>query len=681
MKRFFTKQNGSNIISISLLAILLCLLFGERITDEVYKHAKMAKIYINVNMEEENDVNKVKILDNHYKHDKSSNNIFNQKWMLNFESLKANIISNDGFSTFNSTDNESDKYFQTESKDSMIVFELPILPNTSLSFAANENANSQIRVYKEESENLIREFHTSEIISSQYGYYRYYLFDSLQDTLYLIIYYIIYYVLLFIVFYISLLLFHYILFYYSPKIPKIISVNGKVMFLVLTISLYLYLSLNYAFNYASYQIGDGADAYFYMHPIFHDANGNVSLETFVQNSYSFRGYIPSLISAIFNSIAYRVGNIDVMYIHFAFISIVCAFTVSIAMPMIYEFFTYKKTKNIMIIVSFIIFVRYWQGLLFYVLSDVPAAMFAICALAYMLYGVRKGKNIYYILSGLFIGASVGYRSSYSIITYALTIFIIGYHIIKRRKLKTILATAILIWCGIVIILLPQAKINALRGENGLFPYNSGWEYDTNIQKEQSLTEMSFQMGLHSYYFLTEPMQDKQTLAIDQTLFTDKVYTINDTIYILLNRPIDFFTGYLKKIFFAMSFDASGLYIQPATSSTMHQFCIMFNYLMIGTLIYTFFKKDKKLIPKGVGWLYLVSFALTTLLQGLLHLEYRYFVVMYLMIYMYNGFFVLGAIIENREKARGYFNYQYVIAMFFFIIVGYMARITLSYNFL
>lgn len=684
--------NKTKLFGVGIVALMLCLFLSQDISDFVYRNfVQYHNITINVTDILDNGINSPRLVDNYYEAvdvDGVPNIVNDKKYgFYNFERLKRSIVESNDIKIIEPDLSEYGYgYIEFSAINSYVVLKLPVYQNTCLTLTCDNNLyalniKDNDGIYERPVGALEKDYYDA-------GWLKIYPFSESGST-YILIYTIIVYILAYCVIYSILLcadkLFEYIL---CKSSFLSCNINNIYMFIIIFLLYTVFTSVTYYLNWEKLQVGEMADAYYYMHPQVWDENDRFSIAVTARYLYSFRGYFPIVVSLVANSLAYRL-SIDVMYLYFIYYGIIVAFTISIAVPKLYEGLTNKKTTNIMCIAMFLLFALSWFNFFYYALTDIPAAMAAICAISYMISFLeyRKKKDIFF--AGFLIGFAISYRCAYTYVFYMMLVWIIVDVIVRKVKknggkvftLKEIGTAFIILFCGIMIICWPQFVLNLERDHFGMFPYNAPLGYDMNSREDLEAVWADFTSGLHSYTFMGAQNGDRQLGNIDQYYYMDKYYSFRDLLYIVLNNPIEFLMGYFKRLFWAVSVGIEGVYGTISVPSWMYDVLDMIHYVWIGNVFYLLF--SKKMIEYCNCKMQFLSAALavsTIFIQNLTHIEKRYFLVFQLFIYFLNAFVLLDYVKEMKSNQRST-SIKHIIITFLFIFGCYTAKQTISLNFL
>lgn len=676
-------------VFLSVISVFSCFFFSDIISDMVYEKAKYTDLSVEIyNDKSVKPEGSIKIIDNYYLKNNSIDVIDEKKYFYGFEQLKESVVENKDYNIIpKSRSKYNYAYFESTDFNSKLAFKLRVYPTTCITFKTDA---TNMGIVVRSLNNKVERWITSEELSKEeIKCIKYYPFE-VADYAYIFVYFIACYIILFFAF----LIIYSILWYWAGNIGCKngfwMKSNYRKMFCLLFSFHYFLLVIIFCFYDSLFKVGNGSDAYYYMYPDVYASNGTLSIEQYLATRYNFRGYLPHLVSFIFNIISDLTG-INAMYFQFLITAGISSFTTAFAMPAIYECFTRKKVKNFCIAVTWLMFVSFWFIYNFFVLSDIPAAMAAICAMAFGMQAVLQKRPRRMFLSGIFMGIACCYRINYQYANYALVMVLIIFYVMKIIRLKKrmdihqivkrnkIYKVIIAYFLGLLLISMPQFVTNIMQGHYGMFPYATNYNYDIQSGKFRSAS-----IALHSYQFNKASNLDKQTASIDQYFYSDKRYTGGDGLFIVMARPLEFLNNYTKKIFWAMSASWETIYIDKENFSPyiylVNNLFSIINYTLFGTFIFCLTKRNKKVFPPGLGICYGVSILCTTVLQATQHIERRYFLFNYLLIYCFAGVFVLNYILNDKEEAKKYFNWKYALFLIVFVLLMYEMRVTFSDNF-
>lgn len=662
-------------ICIGILAVLFTSVFSDIISSKVYNKVHYENITVVADGWDGLESNKSKIVDPYYSKDTEYEKLEYSSY--NMEELEQAVVENKGFSV---VEEGNARALIPEYEGAYIVFRFPVYPTSCLKFKIDPEVGGY-QVYK--GNEWVRSFGEYERGIESVNYFMF----SLKEVFYIYIWYAFFYIVVWgLLFIMGIICCEIVSMLRKQKAKRKTKIFNTM---VIGVFHFLYTCFTYNQNVERFAVGEGADAFYYMFPRYLDETGKLSFGVYLSNTYTFRGFIPHILAIMNNTIAAFL-KLDVMYVHFFVFSILIAISFGFIIPMMAECIFESKDIKASPIIMYLLFSLFWRSHFFYYLTDIPAALMAIDSIAYMVYGLKnvEKSNKSFVIAGVFMGGAIGYRSAYSYVAYvALLVFIVIVfkytHVDKKRKLKKVAGLLLLWTVGVIIVCWPQGIINIKRGHIGLFPYDGGFAYSIEDGETASLMETSFSGGIHSYQFMHQEGADKQELSIDGPLYAGKdYYLIKDILFLILARPKEFFSGYAKKLFWALSAGYESTYM-PAPflvrySAEMVDFLSILNYLLLWNVLYHIFANEYK---DKVGDKYLNIILIGALLsnvlpQGLLHIERRYFLFFYMLIYFYNSYIILKV-----KDYRKMLNVRYILCASIFSICCYSAKVTLQLNFL
>lgn len=381
----------------------------------------------------------------------------------------------------------------------------------------------------------------------------------------------------------------------------------------------------------------------------------------LKRSYTFRGYITFTIPAIAQMVGYYLKiNSHWLFtmINNFFIAILLAYII----PEIYNQISGKKSKNYHIIVLFLIFSFFWKAVYYSILFDI----FGVTFLLWMILKILKLKNKKDIfLAGIFGGIAALCRGNYVWAIIILFLVKTLYELIKNKKIS--LPDIFFFWLGVIFICLPQIKINYDLGYIGLFPFDKMGSYGP--VPDERLTVFLINESMRDL-FLTYPMLvgDKTSQQILINFSQGTRLTMNQILSAFIYSPIETIIVIVKKIFLALDTRTNETYPKELWNLT---FFSLINYFIISTSL--FFLKDK-IFTKKEKILGILLFVSVILPQTIMTVEWRYYIVLYLIVYYIFTFKFVSLIEENEKfkelKNEGYFKFISFAIVVFFVISSY-----------
>lgn len=622
--------------------------------------------------------------------------ITDRTYIWDFYKLAEHVVTNDGFRVVFPEDSDTHYgYFEAEKEGALLVIEVPIVNSACISVEKNDTKQN-LHIFN--FENTVDHYILNTVFQKEEGKLtqKLYFFSEINCK-----YLIKYFALCYLVLFVGSLMVSYLIYVFIMKFmwkwKFLTEYNPRIIFLCLFGIQMLYICIFYFINPDDYAVSGMADAYYYMspetQPSFLDDNGIFSWDLFFQNAYSHRGYFPIFLSMLFNKIGGILGW-DPMIFQFLFTTIISVSGCCIALPMIYEFFTGKKPKNISLIMGWLIFSTFWESHFFYVLSDIPSAMFGLLALAFSLKMLKLFKWQEFFLAGIFWGLASAYRAAYSYLIKLILAVVLVLGVIKaikenKKKIKELLKGIgkTVVYCGamvlgIIIIMLPQLYINIQKNHISLFPYQSVGSYSVVDDSYHT-----FRLGsILNYKFMKRAYLDEQMNAIWRPYFTDEKsvqMTPYDAAYVVSGSPIEFSVAMVKKLFYALSYDGERVYNKDTAPFLIRSTKYFLNYTIAGFFLLCMFKKKNiKLHPKYFYLTFGVVASLMLIIQvAMFHVEERYYMLVYMLLYFYFAYFGIDVLWEKSRQKITASDMKFVIALLLFVVVSYSCVDTINANFI
>lgn len=434
----------------------------------------------------------------------------------------------------------------------------------------------------------------------------------------------------------------------------------KMLFIIYTL-ISLYVSYRFLFNTLPETLYINGD--FFGDQGYYWGLGNYlfkgKYDEILKGSYTFRGYITFAIPAI----AQMLGSYLKINSHWLFTMInnfFIAVLLAYIIPEIHNQISEKKAKNYHILILFFIFSFFWKGVYYSVLFDIFGATFLLWMVLKIL-KLKTKKDVF--LAGIFAGIAALCRGNYVWTVVILFLVKILYELVKNKKISLI--NIFLFWAGIIFVCLPQIKINYDLGYIGLFPFDKIGSYVPNEKLVSYLINESMRN-----LFLTYPMHlgDKTSQQILINFSQETRLNMNQILSAFIYSPIETIIVVIKKLFLALDTRTNEAYPKELWDLT---FFSLINYFIIATSL--FFLKNKVFTRKEkiLGILLFVSAILP---QTIMTVEWRYYIVLYFIVY-YIFIFKFISLIEQKEKFRelknkGYFKFIPFMIVIFFVISSY-----------
>lgn len=379
----------------------------------------------------------------------------------------------------------------------------------------------------------------------------------------------------------------------------------------------------------------------------------------LKESYTFRGYITFIVPAITQMLGHYL-NINSHWIFTMINNFFIAILLAYIVPEIYNEISEKKAKNYHILTLFLIFSFFWKGVYYSVLFDIFGVTFLLWMVLKIL-KLKTKKDVF--LAGIFGGIAALCRGNYVWTIVILFLVKILYDLIKTKKISLI---SIFLFClGVILICLPQVKINYDLGHIGLFPFDRVGSYVPNEKLVVYLINESMRN-----FFLTYPMGlgDRTSQQILINFSQGARLNMNQILSAFIYSPIETIIVIVKKIILALDTRTNESYPRELWNLT---FFSLVNYFIIATSL--FFLKDK-VFTKKEKVLGILLFISAILPQTIMTVEWRYYIVLYLMVY-YIFVFKFVSLVEQKEKfselkKEGYFKFVPFMIVMFFVISSY-----------
>lgn len=383
--------------------------------------------------------------------------------------------------------------------------------------------------------------------------------------------------------------------------------------------------------------------------------------------FTFRGYfsyLPMTLSQIINDLFKIKFN---KYWSFYMInSFLIVLFLSYIIPEIYNRLTKKNVKNYQIIIIFFLFSFFWRGVYYSVLSDMFGVVTFFGSILMFLNYIDENKNISAFLSGVLITIASLSRTNYKFGIYIIiVIFVLKYgfkFLTNFIKLKN--KFFVYFFLGVILISIPQAIINSKRGHIGLFPYDNDknlLQTHINISLENTLV----------YIYPYKPSPDNTAKKLKNN-FTKEWVNVNQGFSLFISNPLDTIILIAKKTFYSIDLKTPEMYPSNYKSHTRVYFFSFFNYWIFLTGIYLLKKRRyrEKYFSKKELLLGSILIVVFTLPQLLLAIEWRFFIIFYLIAY-YIFSFKFTEIIQNEKFDKfKYLNFIILGEILFFVLSSF-----------
>ena len=435
--------------------------------------------------------------------------------------------------------------------------------------------------------------------------------------------------------------------------------------------LYLIAAINYKVigipNYL--QIGD--EYVYWNSSLLH--NGEINLK-YLTNAFSFRGYW----CYIFPTIAKGAGSllhVDSVLVYLIFPSFFISMLSVYILPGLKKILCDKSAKILETICFLAVFLYSWTYCLTSVLMDLFGLVTLFACILFLLSYYKKERFIYAGVSGIMGAISCSFRLANIYVIYGSVVVLIAYKFIKKfRKWNGKLGFDKHFGTGMIIgvvsfllIMAPQFIINSERGHLGFLPYDGDVALDG-----RSLIATSADVALTTGS-VANPMyvSDDQMLTMKPRLYdTNTPLTMTQLFDVFAESPLESLMFITKKILigFDRKTNVQYPYMTPDWRKSSGMIYSFVNYfiLLSGLYILIFTKKVNKNEKKVAALLFLTN----VLPQTFTHMEWRYIIAAYTMIYYIFAFHYIGDVVLETKEYKALVekdNYlPFMIIMVFFM---------------
>lgn len=416
---------------------------------------------------------------------------------------------------------------------------------------------------------------------------------------------------------------------------------------------------------------------------------NKDIISIAKEMVGFRGYLCNLFPYISQILA-KITGIDAEFYYFIYLSFVSAMLLGYIMPRLYAAFIGNNPKYYQIAIIFIVFSFFWRGLYYTVLMDLVSTT---CIFAFILNVVLFIKNhriINSLMAGIMISAAIMYRLNYFIVfrlfCLGFVIYII-YLLIKYHKnldnikdlLKRYILGIITFTIAVILVSIPQALVNYQKGHMGIFPYDESGIW---VEDDVSLAEFSANLALDNISGYPYPVSDAQISFIKTMSYPEGTgyFSLTQILYAYINRPLDAVHTIIKKGF--TGFDLKTHFSYPSYGfnfSSYYYLFSMLNYLVLGSVIFLLINKKlyKLLFNRNELIVFSLAFATMILPQTFVHIEWRYFLPGYIILYYIVGF-KLGSVLHDKQIRQMIWDSNYFLFLGCFTIFAHMISLSIYF---
>ena len=400
------------------------------------------------------------------------------------------------------------------------------------------------------------------------------------------------------------------------------------------------------------------------------SDGN--FQKIVKEIFSFRGYMSFVLPGIAQLIA-KVLKINAFWLFFMLNNIWTALLLGYIIPELYYTLNNKKVKNYQIFFLFLIFSIFWKGMYYAVLVDLLAVTFLLYSLLLFFKYIRNLKKITAFFSGVCLAISNLSRGNYILGLYFVVIlFIINNicKIVKKDKYKIKNTFFYLFFIGVFITSIPQIGLNYANGHIGLFSYDKkgSWSKKDETLKDEIMDGTLTNAFSGWPYALSDVTAQKIKRHFVNDMENKVSFKQGFSAFIL--NPIDTIVMTTKKLFLALNIKTSEAYPDYTYTSNSDFYVFTFlNFFLISTGFFFIFneKLKKEFFSKKeliTGSCLVILFIVP---QLLFHVEWRYFILLYLIIYYIVSFKFLNYLDSKKFKKLEYFKIIFIIILVLFIV--------------
>ncbi|MEG0803859.1 MAG: hypothetical protein RSF90_02770, partial [Pygmaiobacter sp.] len=255
--------------------------------------------------------------------------------------------------------------------------------------------------------------------------------------------------------------------------------------------------------------------------------------------------------------------------------------------------------------------------------------------------------------------------------------------LKKRMWQT-LGGIILPLLLLVVVLLPQGYINLQKGHMGLMPYANTGSYNA----EKNDLGNGKWGSLCGYQFGRSAYQDRQMNSVIDPFATDDLLIAqSDVPFIVLASPLPLIMAMLKRVFYALSAYQEPIYyyLINGRSGAMDTVQYLLNYFLLGNVVYYGFLRKTRQFSLALKLSLGFAFVFQVVSQvGLFHIERRFFLLFFMLIYLVNAFCIPRCYAEDLgwhdEEERTRRQCKYLAFIFCFMVCCYTAICTINLNF-
>ncbi len=454
----------------------------------------------------------------------------------------------------------------------------------------------------------------------------------------------------------------------------------KYKFFILFYFIILAYDLIHFMSWKNICIGD-AQYYWLAGNAFLNKNGEFSLLNYFNNwpylgweFKTFRGYLVPLVT-LFIRQAGTTLNIDYYIIYFLISAFIYSFAFDILFPKFYTLISGKKSFPLNKLFLFLIFFIIWRGYFYFLLLDLYFLIASIGVLYYLILFIKKNGKISrydYFFWGLILTINTQLRPN-AVFLFYVTLFLIPFIFFRNRIFPIKNLSAFLF--GIFLIGTPQiiifhdgglGFILTPKGETVFLLRSIATNWISLTAYPFTLFDQNGIEVLNKYF-------ESQNIVIGKQSFNSNCFpSISELLSLWVCYPIETIKNFILKLFCGMDIRFSNPY--PVWNGNIEKVEILFSMALtycsnfLGIFSAYYLHKHSKLNFYEIFFLGIVIIQI--LLQSLLHIGWRYFILGYFLTYFLLSYYFVDILINYLTKKD-------ILHMSFFFIIFIIACLYLG----
>ena len=399
-----------------------------------------------------------------------------------------------------------------------------------------------------------------------------------------------------------------------------------------------------------------------------------------------RGYLfPLIIFAVKRS-ASLVGISD--YIGYEVImSLVYAIFLAVGVPGLIQLLFHKKVGILQSIAFSIPVLYFWQGTLFYPLTDLLAFIFLVLG-SYII--LKFKKYVWSVMfSGVFWGGAALVRPVYQITLLPLLFWTIYYyHKEINYGARTILLRSIAILVGLLIVFTPQILINiahfstfspfvvAQEGGTNLFTKQLGLgiviqKYETNVGPYYPSASVLF-LDRQGDSVLIKSGYKAAPYTENGSIYSEKPITLGKYLILVYKYPLDFLSIYSRHLFNGLDVVYNSLYVNDVYDSAIPMRLANYSlwFLVVIYLPILYQKLNARSMLTSRFFIPLI-FASPSLVSIPTAIEVRFMLPIQLMAYALVAFWILPDFIETSSVEKKSVVLRHIFGYILFVTLCFL----------